>query len=73
MDYDAHVEESCVDKAVLGWGRRVREVLKTSGIRRVMSTRTLVRIAKLGDASKRRFFSGWKEDELAKIPRELRT
>ena len=41
MNYDAKLEERIVDKDVLSWGRRVREIINANKMRRIVSTRFL--------------------------------
>ena len=42
VDYDDHVESTLVDKKVLEWGRKVRTVIATNKLDRIMSTRVLI-------------------------------
>jgi len=78
VDYDKRIEERMVPASVLDWGWRVRSAIYQHGLRRTLSTRTLLNIASreaVGGTParwKKSFFSGWKEDELEKIGKDLR-
>lgn len=53
MDYSPVVEESIIDAQVLKFGREVRHLIESHGIRKIMSTRFLI------DATKMKRSKGW--------------
>jgi len=78
IGYDTRLEAKVAPQHICDWGWKVREAIQSHGLRRILSTRTLVNIGKLESAgvTKRSwtesYFNGWKQDELAKIPSSLR-
>ena len=70
MGYDPDLETARIRPDVLAYGRALRDVLDKHKVRRIVSTRWLVAACLWLDAGhdfedeKRRFFSGWKTDEL---------
>lgn len=76
MDYDATLEASLCDPAVLAWGAQIRSAIMTNKLRRVMSTRALIGFTRQKDALKwgkteweRSYFADWTKDELSKAGR----
>jgi cobaltochelatase CobS len=73
LDYNEHLEKSIVDPEILGWGKHVRERIKSTQLRRVMSTRFLIDATKLKRSGatlkhiRDTYFLGWKEDEREKV------
>jgi len=79
MDYDRNLERAMgIPEPILTWGEAMREALKTHGLRRVVSTRTLLNAAKAEAAGvktgewRQGFFGDWKADELSKLPKDVR-
>lgn len=74
MHYDPNLEEKLIDPEVLAWGRGVRERIEGARLKRVMSTRFLVKASALKEASgytmqdiRDLYFVGWKQDEKIKV------
>lgn len=70
VDYDAELEAAlCPVPEVLAWGRKVREGINGGGLRRILSTRTLVNASRLVLAGEtlstvaERYFAGWTREE----------
>jgi MoxR-like ATPase len=79
MDYDEGVEDSICRSDVLKWGRQVRAAIASHRLRRIMSTRVLRDLSTMSDAYgwkqkdwEASFFSGWSEDEVARVRQEVR-
>lgn len=73
MDYDRALEERLGEKAACEWAWRLRDQVKQHRIRRVVSTRTIMKMSAavkagvpLADA-KKDMLAGWTKDELSKI------
>jgi MoxR-like ATPase len=73
MDYDRALEARVGDKAACEWAWKLREQVKQHRIRRVVSTRTIMKVtAALGAGismqdAKRDALAGWSKDELSKV------
>lgn len=73
MDYDKELEKSIVGGNILDWAWRLREKVAQLKLRRVISTRTIIKAnmaTKLGidwNEVKRDLLTGWTRDELAKV------
>lgn len=73
MDYDRELEKQFVSGTILEWAWRMREKVATLKLRRVISTRTIIKATtatKLGidwNEVKRDLLTGWTRDELAKV------
>lgn len=73
MDYDQALEERIGEKAVVAWARRLRDLVKQHRVRRVVSTRTIMKMTSAMQAgfdfaeAKRDALAGWTKDELAKV------
>lgn len=73
MDYDRALEERLGEKAACEWAWRLREQVKQHRIRRVISTRTIMKVtaamrAGINFAEARRdALAGWTKDELSKV------
>lgn len=78
MDYDKVLEQKLANQFVLDWCWRLREKVATLKLRRVISTRTIMKAAKATGAGidwgevRRDLLTGWTRDELAKVG-ELQT
>jgi hypothetical protein len=78
IGYDADLEKQLVPAPILKWGRKVRELLDANTIRQICSTRDLINAAKCelaGETTaqwRESFFLGWKKDDLAKVPADLK-
>ncbi|MCP4256834.1 MAG: AAA domain-containing protein [Planctomycetes bacterium] len=70
MDYDDQVERAIVNEEVLSWGLKIRNIIKSHGLQRIMSTRALLDGSKMKevgwsvDQIAKNYFSDWSEDEL---------
>jgi MoxR-like ATPase len=73
MEYDRALEARIGDKAACEWAWRLREQVRQHRIRRVVSTRTIMKITAALDAgvsmqeAKRDALAGWSKDELSKV------
>lgn len=73
MDYDRALEERIGEKAVCEWAWRLRENVKQHRVRRVVSTRTIMKMTaalKAGvtfQQARKDMLAGWTKDELAKV------
>lgn len=77
MDYDPDVEAVLISKDVLVWGRKFRQKVTETQLRRVVSTRFLRDLSIMAKASKEFFgdeeqwfntaTSGWTQDEIRKV------
>lgn len=78
MGYDNAIETKLVAPKVLAWGTKVRKVIEDHKIRRILSTRWLVKMSmhlEAGDALSecaRLYFTPWSVSESTKVPAELR-
>ena len=57
MDYDTSLEQELVEPSVLEWGWRIREGIRTHGLRRIMSTRVMLDLSKMTKAY------GWMKEQ----------
>jgi len=74
IGYSAAVEQALVNKHVYEWATEIRIQIMTHGLRRIMSTRTMLDLTKMTDNEgwdktqwERSYFTGWTQDELRKI------
>jgi MoxR-like ATPase len=73
MDYDRRLEESLAEKEVVEWVWSMREKVRASRLRRVISTRAVQKLSaalRAGVAmeeAKKDLLAGWTRDELAKL------
>jgi cobaltochelatase CobS len=74
MDYDRDLEKRLGDEAVVAWAWRLREQVRQHGIKRVVSTRTIMKMTAAIRAgacdfaeAKRDALAGWRKDEMAKV------
>ena len=78
IDYDPAVEEALSDRAVLAWGRRVREEIRKKSLRRVLSTRNLIDATALKRAGlkdwdwRESYFADWSADDIDQMPNEVK-
>jgi len=73
MDYDPSLEEALIPTDVLEWGRKIRQRIRELGLRRIMSTRAMLDMAKMAkaypytwgkpEAWNEAYFADWPEDE----------
>ena len=77
IDYDKNTEERLINKEVLAWGRKFRELLNTNGMPRFLSTRAMIQYTAIYESDYAPFkklsyihgqaIAGWKPDEIAKV------
>lgn len=73
IDYDRDLEQRLGSKALLDWAWKVREVIDAAGMRRTMSTRTIVKaqamldMGRSMDTIKTRYFAAWSRTERSKV------
>lgn len=70
MNYSKQVEEQLVNKHVLDWGWKIRELIKTHSYNHAMSTRVMIDLSKQADTYnwgrkewEKVYFADWDEDE----------
>jgi MoxR-like ATPase len=78
MDYSEKVERNVADAKVYEWGLRIRKAIRKHGLRRIMSTRTLINMTKMAvncDWTEKQwneaFFADWSADERRAIEDDL--
>ena len=76
MDYDDRLERQLAPSDIVIWGGKVRKQISEHGLRKIMSTRTMINAGKaravgISDKEfKASYFADWKVDELSKIHAE---
>ena len=72
MDYDAVLEGQIVNQDVLRWGRKLRDWMRTQGMRRALSTRVLLRFSKQAKQGAKAedweaaYFADWSASEVSR-------
>lgn len=78
VKYDRKLEAQLAPAHITEWGWQVREQIASSGLRKILSTRSMIGATKCEAAGlkpvdwKESYFCDWKADELAKIKSSLR-
>lgn len=73
VDYDRDLEKRIGSDALLAWAWKVRDVIDSHGIRRTMSTRTIVKAQQMLDMGRpmatvqQRYFAAWSRTERSKV------
>lgn len=73
MDYDKALERRLGDERIVQWAHALRDKVKQHRIRRVVSTRTIMKMSAATKAgidfaeARRDMLAGWTKDELAKV------
>lgn len=73
IDYDRDLEQRIGSKDLLTWAWKVRDVIDSHGIRRTMSTRTIVKAQQMLDMGRpmatvqQRYFAAWSRTERSKV------
>ena len=73
IDYNDQLERKLARPEIYSWLKSVREKSRANGVRRNVTTRSMIRFSKQLDAGftmheiKDRFFSSWTADEIAKV------
>ena len=77
MDYDKELEAELIHPKVLEWGWKIRGLINSNRLRRIMSTRVMLNLTKMTEAYKwglteweSAYFSDWSSDERRRVGSE---